>query len=366
MLKTTVAITGVSIASALGRSWQELGAAIDAGRVGIIRAHRYEPWIKSPLGELPLQDWGVPEAERLHSDPVMRHILLGTCDQLARDTGVFQRYDKTEIGLFLGTTTCGIDGFFAAVDQHRRTDRPLMNFLSPAMQQVWIAHQLRENFPLAGPYFTFSSSCAAAAQAIGQAYDAIRSGICKAAIAGGIDILNRVTLHGFDSLQILDPDFCRPFAADRKGINLGEGGALLLLEADPQDQPLGRICGYAALSEAHHMVQPAPDGIWMEKTMEKALKAAHWSAASIEYINAHGTGTEGNDRAEEAAISRVFGTSRHLHATKGLTGHALGAAGALEAAITLARLQRSGERRAISNSFGFGGSNVSLLIGGAD
>lgn len=362
MQSASVSITGISIASALGCRWQDLGDAVIEQKSGITRDHRYAEWIKAPLGELSLDPWQVPAADRLKSDQVMRRVLLGMIERLNEDTRVFDRYSPGDIGFFMGTTTCGIDGFFSALSQHRATQLPLLNFLSPDMQQVWITQEMRKIFPIRGPHFTFSSSCAAAAQAIGQAFDAVRSGMCKVAIAGGIDILNRVTLHGFDSLQILDYDHCQPFSPKRKGINLGEGGALLLLEKSPEEEVLASICGYAALSEAHHMVQPAPQGVWMRKTMELALENAGWTADVVDYINAHGTGTEGNDAAEAEAVTAVFGSLERLHATKGLSGHYLGAAGALEAAITVAMLRKRNHRKALSNSFGFGGSNISLLF----
>jgi len=358
----SVSITGISIASALGRHWQTLGEAVMQEKSGIHKKHRYAEWIAAPLGELPLDDWQVPTTDRLQSDQVMRHVVKGMIEQLAAETQIFERYAPRDIGLFLGTTTCGIDGFFAALAQHRQTKQPLLQFLSPNMQQVWITQEMRSAFPIRGPHFTFSSSCAAAAQAIGQAFDAVRSGMCPVAIAGGIDILNRVTLHGFDSLQILDYEHCRPFSPTRRGINLGEGGAFLLLEREARGEVLATIRGYAALSEAHHMVQPAPHGIWMQKTMELALQRVGWQAAEVDYINAHGTGTESNDAAEADAVTAVFGNLERLHATKGYSGHYLGAAGALEAAITVAMLKKRNLKKALSNSFGFGGSNFSLLL----
>lgn len=362
MQSVPIRITGISIASALGRHWQELGAAVMNKESGITRDHRFAEWIQAPLGELPLKAYGVPSEDLMKSDQIMRRVMQGMIEQLHKETRVFDRFAPQDIGFFVGTTTCGIDGFFSALSQHRTSGLPLMNFLSPDMQQVWITQEMRKIFPLRGPHFTFSSSCAAAAQAIGQAYDAVRSGMCKVAITGGIDILNRVTLHGFDSLQILDQDVCQPFSPNRKGINLGEGGALLLLEKESEAPGLATIRAYAALSEAHHMVQPAPQGVWMKKTMEKALENAGWTADDVDYINAHGTGTEGNDAAEADAVTAVFGGLDRLHATKGLSGHYLGAAGALEAAITVAMLQLCGHKKALSNSFGFGGSNISLLF----
>ncbi len=358
----SVSITGISIASALGRHWQDLSDAVIDRTSGLTRDHRYAEWIQAPLGELPLDAWQVPPEERLKSDQVMRRVLQGMIEQPNADTRLFERFAPQDIGFFLGTTTCGIDGFFSALSQHRASQLPLMNFLSPDMQQVWIIQEMRKIFPIRGLHFTYSSSCAAAAQAIGQAFDAVRSGLCKVAIAGGIDILNRVTLHGFDALQILDHDYCQPFSPARKGINLGEGGALLLLEQKAEGECLGFVRGYAALSEAHHMVQPAPQGLWMKKTMELALENSGFSADAIDYINAHGTGTEGNDAAEAEAVTAVFGNMDRLHATKGLSGHYLGAAGALEAAITVGMLRKAAWKKALSNSFGFGGSNISLLF----
>ncbi len=376
MLHNEVAITAVSIASALGRRLEELSQAILEQRRGITYAHRYASWMAAPLGQLPLGDWGITAEEELLSDQVMRKVLMATLDQLAEETQVFARYRPEEIGFYLGTTTSGIDGFFSALHSHRQTNQAILQFLSPNMQQSWITDQMRSAFPLRGPSYTFSSSCAAAAQAIGQAYDAVRSGICKVAIAGGIDILNRVTLSGFDALQILDHDYCEPFTGERKGINLGEGGALFLLERSDAVPGLAKIHGYAALSEAHHMVQPAPRGIWMRATMETALQRVGWQAEEIDYINVHGTGTEGNDCAEAQAIADIFHEPHRLHVTKRLTGHCLGAAGAIEAAITIGMLQRLGSwqklqglpivskvaARGLSNSFGFGGSNVSLVF----
>ncbi len=371
-----VNITGMSIASAQGRCLESLGRSILQEQRALTFSHRYASSIKAPLGSLKLEEWDIAPELSLLSDQVMRRVLQSTLEKLAFETRVFDRYQPEDIGFFLGTTSSGVDGFFSALNAQRQSAEPLNHFLSPNMQQIWIAHQMRDLFPFRGPFFTFSSSCAAAAQAIGQAFDAVRSGFCKVAIAGGIDILNAVTLHGFNALQILDEDFCRPFSPERKGINLGEGGALFLLENQSSLPTLARIHGYAALSEAHHMVQPAPEGIWMKATMERALKNAGWNPASIDYINAHGTGTQGNDAAESLAIHSLFGGHERLHASKALTGHYLGAAGALEAAITIAMLRNypewakqkglathhRSELRGLSNSFGFGGSNVSLLF----
>lgn len=372
---SNIPITGLTVLSAFGSGLPKLAAAIKAQTRGMHYGHRFQEWISAPLAELPLDDLGIPEELRLQSDQVMRQVCLQMLAELSQSTGVFQRYRPREIGLFLGTTTSGIDGFSTAL---KNTKKLTQAQLSLAMQQAWITEQVRSKFPIAGPCISFSSSCAAAAQAIAQAYDCVRSGIVPAAIAGGIDILNLVTILGFDSLQILDHDYCEPFSPQRKGINLGEGGAFFLIEAKPEGPSLAHIKGYAAVSEAYHMTQPDPSGLWMQTTMQKALQSAEIKAADISYLNAHGTGTSINDAAESIAIDAIFGARPPMHASKRYTAHTLGAAGALELAISLACLQDSTiwsqeadlplnpeqDHIALSNSFGFGGTNLSLVLSG--
>jgi 3-oxoacyl-[acyl-carrier-protein] synthase-1 len=200
--------------------------------------------------------------------------------------------------------------------------------------------------------------------AIAEAADLVRSGALKACLAGGIDILNLLTIKGFESLQVVDFDICKPFADERKGINLGEGGAIFLLEASPSESAIGRVLGAGMSSDAFHMTQPRIDGQGMSQAMEKALSRNGVFPNQVTYINAHGTGTLSNDQAEKLAIERVFGSFCQYESTKQLSGHTLAGSGALEAAISLIRL-RQAERSdgiALSNSFGFGGCNVSLLL----
>ena len=373
-MQNQVAITGLALASTFGHGLPRLANAINQKRRGMHFAHRFQEWIVAPLAELPIAELGLTEPRPAHSDALMRQLSLQLIDELNQETGVFKRYQAKNIGLFIGTTTSGIDGFFSSLTTLESTKKPL---LSPPMQQTWIGEQIRRNFPIAGPCLTFSSSCAAAAQALAQAFDCVRAGIIPAAIVGGIDLLNLVTIHGFECLQILDHDYCEPFSPHRKGINLGEGAAFFVLEAQANGPILASLRGYGAVTEAFNMTLPSPGGPWMRLAMEKALESAGILASDISYINAHGTGTIPNDAAESSAMEAIFSPQSVIEATKRYTGHTLGATGALELAICMAKLEECkysaraqgiflNPAFALSNSFGFGGSNLSLVISGGE
>ncbi|MBF0442841.1 MAG: beta-ketoacyl-[acyl-carrier-protein] synthase family protein, partial [Oligoflexales bacterium] len=236
---------------------------------------------------------------------------------------------------------------------------------------------LRAIFPIRGFSLCFSNSCASSSVAVGEACRALKAGLFKAVLAGGFDVLTSLTIKGFNSLQIMSQEICRPLRGNSTGINLGEGGGLILLEdGSVQREYLGKICSYAGVNEAYHPVRPNPDGSRMFEVMETAMREARLSAEDICYVNAHGTGTQGNDEAEIAALKKMFPQRMIYHSTKGLHGHALSASGIIEGIISLIVLDDPVEwckifsldipdKRscyALSNSFGFGGSNVSLIF----
>lgn len=249
------------------------------------------------------------------------------------------------------------------------------------------AELVAQAFALLGPAFVISTACSSSAKSLASAQRLIHTGVADAVIAGGLDTLCGLTLSGFASLGILSPAACRPFAPDRDGINIGEGGAFLLLER--QGPGTVALLGAGETSDAHHMSAPDPQGLGAERAMRAALAQAHIDASDVGYINAHGTGTPLNDAAEAMAIERVFGLGPVVVSTKGYTGHMLGAAGATEAAFCVAALERSSTpaslgategalglriglanvplrtRFALTNSFAFGGSNISLVFGKA-
>jgi 3-oxoacyl-[acyl-carrier-protein] synthase I len=239
-----------------------------------------------------------------------------------------------------------------------------------------------------------SCACASSAKVFASARRMIEAGLIDAALVGGVDSLCLTTLYGFHSLQLSSPSPCRPFDIARDGISIGEAAAFALLErpGDDLDGDAVLLLGAGESSDAYHMSAPHPEGHGARRAMQAALAAAGLEAGEIDYINLHGTGTPSNDRSESQAVTSVFGPTTPSSSTKGATGHALGAAGALEAVISAIALQNGlmpggvhttridptltafyirENRRApisyvLSNSFGFGGTNCSLVLGRAN
>jgi 3-oxoacyl-[acyl-carrier-protein] synthase-1 len=249
---------------------------------------------------------------------------------------------------------------------------------------------VRASLGLAGPAFVVSTACSSSAKVFANAARMIEAGVVDAAVVGGVDSLCLTTLYGFRSLELVSADICRPWDAARAGLSLGEGAAFALLERDAgRARAWLRGCGES--SDGHHMSSPHPEGAGAALAMRAALADAGLAPGDVDYLNLHGTATPGNDAAEDRAVRQVFGTSIACSSTKGFTGHTLGAAGAVEAAIAVLALERgllpaslnlrerdpaleleplrvATERPArvvASNSFGFGGSNACLVIGAA-
>jgi 3-oxoacyl-[acyl-carrier-protein] synthase-1 len=231
-----------------------------------------------------------------------------------------------------------------------------------------------------------STACSSGAKVFGTAARLLALGMIDAAVVGGVDSLCLTTLYGFNSLELLSPDICRPWDAGRKGLSLGEAAAFALLERDAK-APAAWLLGVGESSDGYHMSTPLPDGAGAAAAMRQALDQA--GLASVDYLNLHGTATPNNDAAEDQAVRAVMGAATPCSSTKGATGHTLGAAGALEAAISMLALQqgwmpggstlqtmdaqlaanyltegRAAPLRTVaSNSFGFGGSNACLVFG---
>jgi 3-oxoacyl-[acyl-carrier-protein] synthase-1 len=257
-----------------------------------------------------------------------------------------------------------------------------------------LADFTRQLLGLAGPGVVVSSACSSSAKVFASAQRMIDAGLIDAAVVGGVDSLCLTTLYGFSSLDLLSSQPCRPFDVARDGISIGEAAAFALLERVPQrvDDDAVLLLGVGESSDAHHMSSPHPEGLGARIAMQAALEAARLTPADIDYINLHGTATPGNDLAESKAVGAVFGSGTACSSTKGATGHALGAAGGLEAVICALGLQHGlmpaglntrevdpalpldyllanraqPLRRVLSNSFGFGGTNCSLVLGRAD
>lgn len=305
-----------------------------------------------------------------------------------------ERYGAARIGVFLGTSTSGLHQSEQAYRRRDASGRLPADFEYARTHNTYsLAYFVRTALQLAGPAFVMSTACAATAKVFASGARMIASGLCDAAVVGGVDTLCATTLYGFRSLGVVAEQPCRPFDAERSGISIGEAAGLVLLErAQPGRGDDGvLLLGAGESSDAYHMSSPHPDGVGARLAMERALASAGLVAADIDYINLHGTATLVGDAAEDRAVFDVFGPETLCSSTKGFTGHALGASGAVEAIFSAlailngfrpgsphtrtidpafrSRYLQTGERgrvdRVMSNSLGFGGANCSLVLGRA-
>jgi 3-oxoacyl-[acyl-carrier-protein] synthase I len=306
-----------------------------------------------------------------------------------------ERYGAGRVGVFVGTSTSGI---FEAERAYRRRD--LQSGALPAgfcyratVNTYSLGDFVGRYLGLTGASVVVSSACSSTAKVFGNAARMIAAGVCDAAVVGGADSLCLTTLYGFRSLELTSSQPCRPFDAERDGISLGEGAGFVLLEKPGRGVPADALLllGVGESADAYHMSTPHPEGAGAKLAMQRALQSARLSAAQIDYINLHGTATRTNDAAEDNAVVQLFGRATPCSSTKGATGHLLGAAGVTEAVISMLAVRhgvlpgsantRSVDpalkcnyllesrtatvKRVLTNSFGFGGSNCSLVIGDA-
>jgi len=321
----------------------------------------------------------------------LAELALGTDGFAGRVRAAAERLGPARIAVVLGSSTAGIEETEQAYAR-RGADGAL-----PAAYRYETTHDLhalpryvRARLGLRGPAVSVSTACTSGARSVLEAAALIAAGLADAAVVGGVDTLCRLTLHGFNALELLSPGPCRPCAADRDGICIGEAAGLMLVEpAGPRDDGAIGVLGMGASSDGHHMSSPHPEGLGAVAAMQAALDSAGLAADAIDYVNLHGTGTRANDAMEDRAVARVFGSAVPCSSTKGWSGHALGAAGALEAVISAIAVEdgfipgclgvreadpgfasavavenRTAKlRRVLSNSFGFGGNNFALVIG---
>jgi 3-oxoacyl-[acyl-carrier-protein] synthase-1 len=316
----------------------------------------------------------------------------GFAEAVAESVG---RWGRRRVGVFLGTSTSGILQTELAY-RHRDAATGVLpdDFNYAGSQNSFsVADFVRQGLGIEGPAVVVCSACSSSAKVFGSARRMFEADLIDAALVGGVDSLCLTTLYGFHSLQLTSHGPCRPFDAARDGISISEAAAFALLERLPDslDADAVKLMGVGESSDAYHMSSPEPAGRGARAAMLAALEAAGLEAGDIDYINLHGTGTSSNDSAESRAVVSVFGTSIGGSSTKGATGHALGAAGALEAVICSLALQNdfapagintthvdpslqirylveNQQRRlsrVLSNSFGFGGTNCSLVLGRA-
>ena len=345
------------------------------------------------MGEVEgLDDVALPPA--LHAfdcrNQRLAELALQQDDFLAAVARLRARHGASRVGVFLGTSTSGLLHTELAYARRDGEGALPADYQYRGSQNTGsLAAYVSARCALTGPAHVISTACSSSAKVFASAWRAMRAGLCDAALVGGVDTLCRTTLFGFGALQLLSSDVCRPADAERRGLSIGEGGGFALLEwadAAAHAAHCARVVGIGESSDAHHMSSPSPDGAGASAAMRGALARA--GITHVDYVNLHGTATPANDLVEDRAVVEVFGTGQACSSTKGWTGHTLGAAGIVEAVLgtlclqsglmprslntrTLdarlgARVLLASERRPLkhllSNSFGFGGSNCSLVL----
>ena len=391
-------LTEYTATSCLGRGRDAARAALERRASGLERRAFESAQLDTCLGEVEgVDDVRLPAALAAWDCRNNRLAELALAQDgfadAVRDAAT--RLDARRVGVFLGTSTSGILQTELA---YRRRD-PATGAL-PADFDYARTHNtysvsgyVRARLGLSGPAWTVSTACSSSAKVFGTAARLIEAGVIDAAVVGGVDSLCLTTLYGFNSLELLARDPCRPWDRERSGLSIGEAGAFALLEPLGVSPPAHAVAllGVGESSDAHHMSAPHPEGLGARLAMQGALAAAGLRATDVDYVNLHGTATPSNDAAEDRAVVDVFGNRTPCSSTKGATGHTLGAAGALEAVVAALALRpgfipggantveldpalRAGYvletraaslRRVLSNSFGFGGTNCSLVLGRA-
>jgi len=390
---TPVALTAYQCASAAGDDVEALYASLLNNRSCLRPLRLFELPFETVVGEVVSPLPAVRAAFKAYDCRNARLALL------ALEQGGFRqniekavsRHGAARIGLILGTSTSGIyDTENAYVDLLENGVMPAgFAFLKTHTAQA-TAEFLQLELGLQGPCYAISTACSSSAKALGAAQRLIQADVCDAVLVAGVDSLCRLTLRGFNSLQLVTPEVCRPMDAGRLGINIGEGAALLLVERilpDNADRP--RLLAVGESSDAYHMSAPHPEGRGAAAAMHQALELAGRKLDQVDYINLHATASRLNDQSEAKAIAGLFPSSPPCSGVKGLLGHTLGAAGAVEAIVSLLAIERGflpgtcglrqvdpdfglpviaepilyrQPRLVLSNAFGFGGNNASVLL----
>ena len=387
-------IAGYTMVSALGRG---VGAALDAlrDRRGGLRRCDFEgadldTWVGRVDG---VEDVELPGSLRDFDCRNNRLAWLalqqdGFTDAVASARA---RFGADRTGVFIGTSTSGIRETEIAYEARDAATGAL-----PGSYRYRETHNAfsaadftRQALRLDGPAQCVSTACSSSAKAFANAHRHIVAGLCDAAVVGGIDSLCFTTLYGFNALGLLSAQPCRPWDAERNGISIGEAAGFALLVRPSGRAEATALLGYGETMDAYHLSAPHPEGLGARRAMEAALDRAGLDPAAIGYINLHGTATPANDAAEDKAITGVFGRETPCSSTKGWTGHTLGAAGIVEALFAVMAVQRDfvpgsintraldpslsaavllenatrSTDYAMTNSFGFGGNNCSLVVG---
>lgn len=397
-----IVVTGLGAVTAIGHHREAFWRALVAGESGIRPLGLFDPssyrtqtaaWID----ETQLDISFLSREERQRSSRADRFGLLAAREAVA-DSGLdLTRLDPTRLAVVLGSGACGLieaEGWF---ERRALVGRPGRPSAIVAHGPDFVTNRVASHFGAQGIRSTIVTACSSSTISVGQAADLLRAGLADVVLTGGSDSLARVTYGGFNSLRAVDPDPCRPFDRSRKGLSVGEGAGILVLERAADARQRGahiyaRIAGWGVTADAYHMTAPEPSGEAASRALSAGLSHARLNADAIDYINAHGTATTHNDSAEAAGVHRVFGAraaSVPISSIKSMVGHCLCSAGAVEAVATCLTVGRGilpptlrwsegdpglpldvvpNEARempvkaALSSSFAFGGNSACLVV----
>ncbi|WP_026228492.1 beta-ketoacyl-[acyl-carrier-protein] synthase family protein [Paraburkholderia atlantica] len=391
MKAPSVYLQALGMINALGGDLDEIVPALAAAHspgMGNVHTGIGDAFVGSVLAPLDL----APRADLARYDCRNNRLLLAALAQIAPAIeAARERYGPERIGVVLGTSTSGIEAAETAFVYHARAGELPESFNYRQMEIGTAAPFAAAALGVQGPAFTISTACTSSAKAFASARRLLQLQLCDAVVVGGVDSLCELTVQGFASLESTSSARTNPMSRNRRGINVGEGAAVFLMS---RDEAAVRLAGVGESSDAHHISAPDPQGVGGELALRDALVDAGIAASAVGYVNLHATATQKNDEMEAHLMARVFPDGVAASGTKPLTGHQLGAAGATElgfAWLTLAHenatlpphlwdgeadpslpaldlvdgqrsLPRAGAQYAMSNSFAFGGSNVSLIL----
>jgi len=383
-----VVVTGIGVVSAAGGNLEQTLSTFrkgmgDAGAVSLFPTDLSYP---------------VFEVDGIHvrqedDEPRTTSLARNAVEEALLDAGLHTNLSKLRVGVCLGTTVASQLNDIDFYRKYRRSESVSMRAVDRYLKGN-LAAAIGRSIKARGPLVTVVNACSSGADAIGVALAWLRDGVCDIALAGGADELSEVPLCGFGSLGILSDSTCAPFDRDRKGLNLGEGAGVLVLESEASSssrrkEPQIYLSGYGSAADAYHLTAPRPDGSGLEASLRRAMSEAKIRPDDVCFVNAHGTATRDNDKVEGSVLKRIFGEEVRFLSTKGFTGHTLGAAGGLEAAFTAAALRTrwipasagfvqqdseillspATEETSISGDFAastslaFGGNNAALVFG---
>jgi 3-oxoacyl-(acyl-carrier-protein) synthase len=389
-----IVVTGMGVISAIGNTVAQNQASLATGKCGISLLEMFPSKFtgKIPVGEIKISTTALKEQLHAHEAGLTRTTLLAlhAFEEAIANSGLTNNQITAFDTALIGASTVGGMCVTEAMYNDAQKDVPGSEHVS-AYDYAATNMYLQERFLMNGPVNTINTACSSSANAIMYGARLIKSGRVRRAVVGGVDSLAKFTINGFNALHILSPDVCTPFDEARKGLNLGEGAAFIVLERE--EDAVGKkiyasLSGYANGNDAFHPSSLSDEGIGPFKVMHDALQMANLAPAQIDFINAHGTATENNDKVESIAMQRLFEKVPPFASTKANTGHTLGAAGAIEAVFAILNLSNQELYPAVnfknpipeqglqpvaaykkmalahimSNSFGFGGNCSSLIF----